>query len=461
MTHALVKLSRNGAGRSAAVSNATWQVIESLADETVVPIGHAFELYCPYWSDRPDFKLIKDKKSEALELVSQCPPDKALNNALLQRAQHLSLAQTDTDILTLPLELISPLLAGSGIEHVSENGFSFARPYGLPVLPGASIKGSLRAAAEYLALCEPESGWRMSDVWWLFGWEASADYWMQPPVNEEYDGRSTAFREVVGAMQHNEAAALDDFFEHAASLPAGADLVRQWLALPDDASQREQFSFRGLLDFWDMPLLDAEAIVDIMTPHHKAYYEGNEPPHDGGEPVPIPFLAVGPGATARLTIQWSPRAGLQHCESLQQLNANWHILFESLVQQTAKWDGFGAKTAVGYGRFRISQEIIEDDARFVGLREAEAAEKVRKQQDAQLKSTMSEQQFALHKLRALLEATKEEVEAELKAVVDMAEGVWPAEDRAALKQLATEIYKRHPVKSKGPKQKRQKLLDRL
>lgn len=49
--------------------------------------------------------------------------------------------------LMVPLELLSPLVCGVGIESITEVGFSFQNPFGLPYYPGSSIKGLARRAA--------------------------------------------------------------------------------------------------------------------------------------------------------------------------------------------------------------------------------------------------------------------------------------------------------------------------
>ena len=46
--------------------------------------------------------------------------------------------------LTINAKAVSPLVTGMGIDHPLENGFAFLNPYGLPYLPGSSVKGVLR-----------------------------------------------------------------------------------------------------------------------------------------------------------------------------------------------------------------------------------------------------------------------------------------------------------------------------
>ncbi|MBW1963132.1 MAG: hypothetical protein JRJ04_16955, partial [Deltaproteobacteria bacterium] len=75
-------------------------------------------------------------------------------------------------VWTLPTVTTSPFVTGVGMEHPLENGFAFLSPYGLPYLPGSSVKGVLRKAAEELALMEDDAdrkGWDIFTLWRLFG----------------------------------------------------------------------------------------------------------------------------------------------------------------------------------------------------------------------------------------------------------------------------------------------------
>ena len=56
------------------------------------------------------------------------------------------------DLLALPTVLTSPLVCGTGIESLTEVGFSFQNPYGLPYYPGSSIKGLARTWARELGV---------------------------------------------------------------------------------------------------------------------------------------------------------------------------------------------------------------------------------------------------------------------------------------------------------------------
>jgi len=157
----------------------------------------------------------------------------------------------------------APFVTGMGYEHPLENGFAFLNPYGLPYLPGSSIKGVLLAAAKELALDE-------IIIAELFG--SSAE-----------DGK------------------------------------------------------QGGLNFWDV-LPKGKLALDIMTPHYGEYYQGKESPHDAGQPNPIVFLTVAPGADFAFYVQ-----------RIHTLQCDWQTVLEKCFDHAFDWLGFGAKTAVGYG----------------------------------------------------------------------------------------------------------------
>ncbi len=192
--------------------------------------GHRFSLYFSYWGES-DWRAEDKKKGEALRKTLKLPQGQETQiEALAERQSSLIQAMPEANRLMTVGRLVSPLATGMGIEHPLENGFAFLNPYGLPYLPGSSIKGVLRKAAQELIEMQ-ENGW--SNEWEnaLFGLE---------PVDS------------------------------------------------DDKPKR------GALTFWDsIPELAGNALeIDIMTPHYSEYYQGKASPHDSGQPTPIPFMVI-------------------------------------------------------------------------------------------------------------------------------------------------------------------------
>ncbi len=197
--------------------------------------GHRFSLYLRVW----DRSWAKDGGVPARADVALGDADRRRASALVERQKTLIAYARIHDpaaALSLPAISTAPFTTGLGIEHPLENGFAFLTPYGLPYLPGSSIKGVLRTAARELdaggAFEDPERSWRTEDIEYLFG-TATTD---APDADPTRRG-ALIFHDVFPLM------------------PKGGNL--EW---------------------------------DIMNPHQRAYHadaSAAAPPHDNAPPTPI------------------------------------------------------------------------------------------------------------------------------------------------------------------------------
>lgn len=273
------------------------------------PPGHRFGLYFDGWKD--DFSVPKDGKTTMFIKVANSLPihTRAALKALCQRQSTLA-ASLGAAVFTHPARLTAPLATGLGNEHPLENGFAFLNPHGLPYLAGSGVKGVIRRAAEELASGEwgEAAGWNQSTIDILFGVETES-------------GDTNATRT------------------------------------------------RGALMFWDLffqPASDKAPLlaVEIMTPHHSGYLQGNGTPNANEQPNPIPFLAIATSCECTLYVQCNPALIPAEADALRQ---NWQALLTAAVEHAGEWMGFGAKTAVGYGRIgqdpalrrKLAQEAAE------------------------------------------------------------------------------------------------------
>ena len=126
-------------------------------------------------------------------------------------------------------------------------------------------------------------------------------------------------------------------------------LVRSWAELDSDTSSDRETVVHllgdqrtaGNLCFLDaLPVEPVRLEADVMTPHYAGWTE-QEPPGDWLSPTPIPFLTTAAGTPFLF--------GIVPCrtvadEELETASA-W-------LRAALSWAGAGAKTAVGYGRFR-------------------------------------------------------------------------------------------------------------
>lgn len=189
------------------------------------------------------------------------------------------------------MENQSRFLCGVGYQSSLEWGFQFDWTTGVPYLPGSSFKGAM---VNYLEFCHENSqpnetiqlendSWERKDVIKVFGSQGGSEI----SIEESPTG------EVV-------------FFN----------------VYPENFTGFE---------------------IDVITPHYKEYYEsnGNAPPADIYNPVPIYFLTIAPGSKFLFLFRFRNAQDVALAEKIKKLIIETGINF-----------GFGAKTSSGYGYFK-------------------------------------------------------------------------------------------------------------
>lgn len=230
------------------------------------------------------------RQKQALERVVQAVPDDAIVKAAAKRVLKLF---TCLHASTFEAETTAPLTL-----HLARNG-SFENAgvylhsvYGCASIPGTSLKGMARAWAE---------------TRWL-------------PAQED---QTEAWRIIGRVFGRNEA----------------SDLGKSW-------KPEGNFEETGAGDiiFHDAyPLAAPNLFVDVATNHHPEYYQGDQtPPADWESPTPLSFLAVQPQTTFIFGLSSRSKAENEYLD----LATKW-------LQGTLVFAGAGAKTASGYGGFRI------------------------------------------------------------------------------------------------------------
>jgi CRISPR-associated protein Cmr6 len=169
---------------------------------------------------------------------------------------------------------LTPVICGMGERTPGENGLTLHPVYGVPFLPGTSLKGILRA-------------WVLSQTW-------GAD-WEEGGVH---------FHALFGQGGHDGAAAIVDILD----------------ALPVPSA--EVFT------------------LDVLTPHHADYYQGNGAPLGWEGPNPVQFLAAATGVRYRVVVEGDPAWVTRATE--------WLAL--ALAER-----GVGAKSRAGHGRFECER----------------------------------------------------------------------------------------------------------
>jgi len=115
----------------------------------------------------------------------------------------------------------------------------------------------------------------------------------------------------------------------------------QYLAKPFGRAEKENGAERGKVIFLDAFPVEVPALsLEITTCHYPDYYGGKRGPTEDQNPNPLPFLAVKPGVPFRFVLLASKGLEDEEVEALRKAFAS-----------TLTDYGFGAKTALGHGRF--------------------------------------------------------------------------------------------------------------
>ncbi len=132
-------------------------------------------------------------------------------------------------------------------------------------------------------------------------------------------------------------------------------IVRHWAETVNNPELAERMGklfgapgTAGDIVFLDaLPVAPVKLATDVITPHFSAW-SAEEPPGDWNGPVPIPFLVMNAKSSfafSVLPVRPNNRSAVDDV---------WSWLREAL-----ELAGAGAKTAVGYGRFRFDERATE------------------------------------------------------------------------------------------------------
>ena len=192
-------------------------------------------------------------------------------------------------------EANSRTLIGHGLAATHEVGLSLHHTYGVPYLPGSSLKGVLAHYVDEVL--------------------GSTDAAFRGPVLDAETGQVTRepgarFRAIFGAAP----------------------------------SEGDELGFEGYVEFHDAlvePPADQKLLVrDVLTPHQVTYYrDGSADPNDYTSPIPVGFVTARPGLSYHLVLSGP---------------AQWTSLALKLLKCALDERGVGGKTTSGYGRFTVT-----------------------------------------------------------------------------------------------------------
>lgn len=414
------------------------------------PAGHRFRLYFQGWTD--EWEVDRKRKVEMIRTAAgkgAVPLD--LLHELYAR-QRLLAEMAGDRVLVVKVKSTAPFVTGVGSEHPLENGFAFLDPYGTPYLPGSSIKGVVRRAAEELALFEPESEWDLLAVWWLFGFDGSSafigkDKSPSGDLRQVRDAWRDAYVRACSRLRVDDAR---DVLQAAAD----REIKERWSERPveflrslsDDNASARALHLSGSLRFWDALVRPPKDTlrVDIMNPHHGEYYQDGEAPGDFRSPNPIFFLAVPPGSSLTFVVELAPVGKFP-----AELNTRWRALLEAAFRHACRWLGFGAKTAVGYGTMAITAASSAAGPRGTDTAGVTGNKHVEQPSSPELERFM-------HELQALPPAR---VAGEIGRFIDGLSGL-PESDQPVAARAVVDKYGRKEAARKAKEQERwQRILE--
>lgn len=205
-------------------------------------------------------------------------------------------------------------------------------------------------------------------------------------------------------------------------------MVRAWASLgaappaPREAVQRlfGGPESGGRVSFLDaVPVAPVQLEPDVVTPHYAGWREA-EPPGDWRSPKPIPFLVT--AAKTPFLFGVMPRADTADADLDEVMS--WLCL-------ALTWSGSGAKTAVGYGRFRRESARTDELRQRFRAREREHEARIRAQRAAVEREA---RRAAMHpvdrEIEEILEGRSNQNEPEITTIFRMAEGGhWSGSDK--------------------------------
>jgi len=200
-----------------------------------------------------------------------------------------------SEILKIRAVLTSRLITGIGEISPTEVGMVFDRNMGIPYIPASSVKGAVRYA--YCINYARDN-------------DENDPYINSTNGKTEFNTDEPGFTALFGS--------------------------------PDDKKPS-----KGGFCFMDAYPANSPVIkCDIMNPHFGKYYQGEQPPVETESPIPIKFLAV------EKRLEFNFRGYFIKQRGAEQYKDRLEKAFKTALEET----GLGAKTAVGYGMFKLCDE---------------------------------------------------------------------------------------------------------
>ena len=216
-------------------------------------------------------------------------------------------------------------------------------------------------------------------------------------------------------------------------------LIRAWARLDADPKPDERTIERllgspgkiGSISLLDaIPIEPVQLEADVMTPHYAGWTE-KAPPGDWRSPTPIPFLVTAAGTPFLFGL--IPRNTVPD-DDLRTVG--------SWLREALAWNGGGAKTAVGYGRFAKDAARSNDlTQRLLARRRARDDRMRREREAAERAERLAAMSLVERQITEFLDSRQDKNTAEYIAILQAVErGKWTGEDKIEVaKWLETEM----------------------
>jgi CRISPR-associated protein Cmr6 len=208
------------------------------------------------------------------------------------------------------------LVIGAGYPSFIENGFLFHHVYGIPYIPGETLKGLARAVF-ILSVAEAIKG----------KFDPSK---IEEELSEEAEGISYQIPEKINII-------LDDYTIE--------NPVETFRKIFGSKERRGQIIFFDAYPVKFNPSEHFEA--DIMNSHYGDYYQSGKAPADWLSPNPIHFLALKEGIIFEFSLGLAPLEPMEDSEEKLLLETARRLLEVGLENF-----GVGSKKRKGYGWFK-------------------------------------------------------------------------------------------------------------
>lgn len=252
-------------------------------------------------------KEFKDNRQELFNDIIKLS-NKLLINEIIQRNKNIIEKLNSTYWDSESFEMVNDwrLVVGLGAHHPYETSMTFEHLYGIPIIPGSSLKGVFRAYCIYKAV--------------------NMDIKQVNQIDEDIEKKDENM--VLEILKKYKADGWNSLKE-----------IERILLLVGNQSYSANLIFLDAV-----PVEKIKFKKDIMTPHFAKYYSEKSYPNDTESPIPIQFLTIENTKFKFFFILDKKRLSKDTDKIKEYVKTNTK---EALILF-----GIGAKTNVGYGHFK-------------------------------------------------------------------------------------------------------------